>query len=464
MLNHLNFQRQPTGEILITNDFGEYAFLQQQDFAKLIGGAERLDEKTRQTLEAKHFLISESDLLDSEVFGLIRRLKSYVHKSTSLHIFVVTSRCNLQCVYCQAKANSGNSSGHMGPDIARKAVDIALQTPAKRLTFEFQGGEPLSNFDAIREIITYTEKNNKSKIIDFALVSNLALLTDEKLDFLASHNVSISTSLDGPKNLHDSNRRCVGPGSSYDLLYRGVAKMRKKGLRVGGIQTTTRASLPHPKEIVREYLKLGSSGVFLRPLTPLGYASSQWGLIGYSPEEYVQFYRQAFEEILSINQDGTVFPEQYASLLLKRILKGRGLDYMELRSPCGAGIGQLAYNYDGNVYTCDEARMVAEDGDQSFLLGNVTTHSYSDLVTCDVCRTTCAASITESVPGCCDCVYQPFCAVCPVVNYAVEKDLLPRSVKSYRCRINRGILDFLFGLLREEDCVTMRILNSWVGM
>lgn len=135
---------------------------------------------------------------------------------------------------------------------------------------------------------------------------------------------------------------------------------------------------------------------------------------------------------------------------------------MELRSPCGASVGQLAYYYDGQIYTCDEARMIGESGDKAFCLGNVFENNYDNLISCGVCKATCAASIVESVPGCCDCVYQPYCGICPVVNYSTDGDIFSKQYRNYRCRIYNGILDFLFELIKNNNAEVMKILYSWI--
>ena len=202
--------------------------------------------------------------------------------------------------------------------------------------------------------------------------------------------------------------------------------------------------------------------MFLRPLTPLGFAAADWALIGYTAEEWLSFYKSAFREVLDINRKGAFFPEQHAVYFLKKILQGHALNYMELRSPCGAGLGQLAYYCDGSIYTCDEARMISESGDQSFRLGNVYEDSYQDIVSSSTCKATCAASITESIPGCCDCVYQPYCGICPVVSYARDGDIFPRAPGGYRCRIYKGMLDYLFSILDDGTNGEAEILRSWV--
>lgn len=122
----------------------------------------------------------------------------------------------------------------------------------------------------------------------------------------------------------------------------------------------------------------------------------------------------------------------------------------------------MAYYYDGKVYTCDEGRMVAEAGDNAFCLGDVFSDDYESLVSSSTCKVTCASSVLETIPGCCDCVYHPYCGVCPVINYAMDGDIFARQAHGYRCKVYAGILDHLFSLLKENDEETIRILHSWI--
>jgi sulfatase maturation enzyme AslB (radical SAM superfamily) len=95
----------------------------------------------------------------------------------------------------------------MTKEIAQKSVDLALQSPNKYLSFEFQGGEPLENFEVLKYIVEYTESHSGNRIIEFNLVSNLTLLNDEMVCFLKEHHVNISTSLDGHEQLQNINRQ-----------------------------------------------------------------------------------------------------------------------------------------------------------------------------------------------------------------------------------------------------------------
>ena len=459
-LNYFNFKEFNKG-FLLTNDFGNYAFVSKKDFKKIL--QRDIDLKTElgiQLLE-KNFVYEDTNIEFSErLKDDIRRQKGYEMLGTSLHIFVVTTACNMRCVYCQANNGVTDSSVYMTESISEKAVDIALQSPAHFLSFEFQGGEPLLNFPIIMHIVEYAEQHKGCHEIEYNLVSNLTLITEEMLDYFVKYNFNISTSLDGPEILHNSNRPFGNGSGSYKKLIDSIQKIRERGLHVGAIQTTTKLSLNYAKEIVQEYSRLGFDALFLRPLTPLGKATLNWDKIGYAPEDFVLFYSKALAEIIKINQEGIFFKEQHASIFLSKIY-GKFVNYMELRSPCGACVGQLAYYADGNIFTCDEGRMLYEMGDHTFKLGNVFENSYADIIRGGVCKTVCASSILETIPACCDCVYQPYCGTCPVINYAKNHDIIEKEPRGFRCKIYSGMLDYLFGQIINGNKDIDAIFKSW---
>lgn len=459
-LNYFNFKKF-SNKILLTNDLGKYLFVSDDEFKKIIGQKVKPNSDLEKRLIDTCMIYNDTDLEYSNMNKYdVREIKSYMNSATSLHIFVVTTACNMNCIYCQA--NNGKTKPYlfMNKDIAKKSVDIALESPEEYLSFEFQGGEPLLNFDIIKYIVIYAEENKGNHKINYSVVTNLTLLSDEILDFFVQYGFSISTSIDGPNTVHDNNRIFTDGTGTYNKVIESVDKIRKAGLRVGAIETTTRMSLKYPKEIVRAYVNMGFDSIFIRPLTPLGKATVNWNEIGYSPEEFIVFYKKALEELIAINKDNIFIKEEHATILLKRI-DGQPINYMELRSPCGAGIGQLAYYSDGSIFTCDEGRMLYEMGQDTFCLGNVYEHSYKEIVESGICRTVCAASILETIPSCCDCVYQAYCGTCPVVNFARDNDVIEKTPRGYRCKIYSGMLDSLFEYFLEDDTETTRILKSW---
>lgn len=459
-LNYFNF-KQFGKSILMTNDFGKYMFVSKDAFRKILALDVDKESELYELLIEKKMIYDESDLEYSSLNKYaLREIKGYVNVATSLHIFVVTTVCNMNCIYCQA--NNGIECSHliMNKDMAEKAVDVALQSPERFLGFEFQGGEPLTNFEVIKHIVEYAEIHKGKHDITYTVVTNLTLLNDEMLEFFARYSFGISTSMDGNEKIHDKNRSYVDGTGTFKRVINAVDRVRKAGLQIGAIETTTRFSLNFPKEIVHSYIDMGFESIFIRPLTPLGKAAKSWGKIGYSPEEFIEFYHQALDELIEINKKGRFIKEDHAAILLRKI-RGDFMNYMELRSPCGAGVGQLAYYADGNIFTCDEGRMLHEMGQSAFQLGNVYNSTYKDLINNSICKTVCAASVLETIPTCCDCVYQPYCGICPVVNYALDGDIIEKQPRGYKCKIYSGILDYLFSKFYENDVKIMHILKSW---
>ncbi|MEG1930916.1 MAG: His-Xaa-Ser system radical SAM maturase HxsB, partial [Anaerovorax sp.] len=350
----------------------------------------------------------------------------------------------------------------MSIETAEKCVDLALQSPNNYLSFEFQGGEPLLNFKTIEHIVKYTKMHQGLKKISFNLVSNLTILDEYKINFIKQHHISVSTSLDGDSTLHNINRPCL-QGNSYEIWAKNYKILQSQlDCNIGAIQTTTKYSLNKYKEIVDEYIHNGLETVFLRPLTPLGYAATRWDELGYTAEDFVSFYDKSLKYIIERAKNGANIREGHASLFLCKILDHVAGNYTELRSPCGAALGQLAYNYDGAIYTCDEGRMMAEMGDHSFRVGTVHSN-YKDLVTGSICKSMAVASCLESIPQCSDCVYSPYCGVCPVLNYASHGNIFADMPNHFKCKIYSGMLDSIFDLLLKNDAATQFILKSWTG-
>ena len=441
-------------EFLITNDIGRYSFLKPGLFKKFLEG--RLDQKTKtyQELKEKGFIgnaLSADYLADK-----YQKRNNFLFQGPSLHIVVTTLRCNHKCIYCQASSRGMEEKEYdMAFSTAKKVVDAIFCTPNPAISIEFQGGEPLANWKTVKFIVEYARKKNKKskKKLSMPLVTNFSLMNREKYNFLVKNGVSLCTSLDGPEELHNKNRPCPGI-NSYQKTIQWIKKIKEE--RLGALTTISRYSLKYPKEIVDEYLKWGFKEIHLRPLSYLGLSGKLKDSIGYSTEEFLEFWKKAMDYIIAINRRGKYFRERGSRIMLQKILTDKDPNFLDLRSPCGAGIGQLLYNYDGKVYTCDEGRMT---GDDAFVIGNVKKDSYKKIVSHPTVKTLCMASLLEDLP-CDKCVYKPYCGTCPVLNYAEFGNIFPQLPNSSRCQIYQGIFDYLFKKIKENDKIKA-ILKEW---
>ena len=202
--------------------------------------------------------------------------------------------------------------------------------------------------------------------------------------------------------------------------------------RMSALVTLTRHSLKYPKEIIDEYIKNGIEVVHLRKLTKLGFAKQAWDKISYTVEEYLKFWHEAVEYIEKLKLEGKFINERAIIMAEEKIREDKDISYFDWRSPCGAGIGQIAYDYTGDVYTCDEARMLRDD---KFKLGNVKDNHYEDFVKNQRCFD-CIVASTITRYECCDkCVYSPYCGNCPVLNYTEKgtTDINPEETEMCKC-------------------------------
>jgi len=274
----------------------------------------------------------------------------------------------------------------------------------------------------------------------------------------------ISTSLDGPKELHDSHRLSRNGESGYGLFKEKLELARNSvgRERCSALLTVTKSNINRLREVVNEYLDLGFNGIFLRALNPYGRAKSGWEKIGYSIEEFLEVYKDTMEYIIGLNLKGKTFVEFYAALLLQRILTPFSTGFMDLQSPSGAGISGAIYDYDGEVYPSDEARMLARTGDRKFSMGNVDKDRYEDIFNGSMMHKIVQNSCVETLPGCASCAFQMYCGADPIRNYVETEDMVGHRPTSDFCKKNMGIIEYLFEKLRKNDSDVMDVFSSWM--
>lgn len=451
---------------VLTNQAGQYAILDRPTLDDFVRHRLTSDKPEYSTLKSRHFLLDSDSSVALDLLALKVRTKNAIFADfTALHLFVVTLRCEHSCQYCQvSRQNDDKPRFDMSKETADKALALTFRSPSPSIKIEFQGGEPLLNFGLIKYIVEQAETINKveTRDLEFVIATNLACISDEILGYCKEHNILISTSLDGPADLHNRNRPRPG-GDSYQRTIAGINRVRNAlgRDRISALMTTTEASLTRVEDIIDEYVRLGFEGIFLRPLSPYGFAIKTKSYSAYDVDKWLNFYFRGLDYIIELNKNGLVFSEIYASIILTKILTPFQTGYVDLRSPAGIGIGALVYNYDGDVYASDEGRMLAEMGDKTFRLGNVHAHTWKQLMTSDALLAPLEESFAGSVPMCSDCAFQPYCGSDPVFHRATQHDCIGHKPSSAFCSRNMAIIRRLIALL-EGDKEAKRILNRWI--
>jgi His-Xaa-Ser system radical SAM maturase HxsB len=455
------------GRELLVNEAGEFLFAPEGTTRSLADGTVDVRSDLYKDLKGKHFVYDDtsSPLLDA-LATKIRTKFDHLSGGTKLHIFVVTLRCEHSCHYCQVSRQTATQGEFdMSEATAEKSIALMFDSPSPHVTLELQGGEPLLAFDMIRYIVPRAKEQARvrGKGLDIVVTTNLACATDEMLTYLRDEGVKVSTSLDGPAFLHNKNRPRPG-NDSHERAIDGIERARKivGASNVAALMTTTAASLDHVEEIIDEYVLHEFHTIFLRPISPYGFALKTKRKTGYEMERFLDFYKRGLDHILVINRSGYRLAEIYSQILLAKILTPQGTGYVDLQSPAGEAWNVLVYNYDGDVFASDESRMLAEMQDWTFRLGNVHKHNRRSLFTSQAALNMFEASCNQSLAGCSDCAFQSYCGADPIYHHATQGDMYGHRPTSGFCQRNMEVIKHLFSYIHEDHPLTMGIFWSWL--
>ena len=170
---------------------------------------------------------------------ILDELRTYPYPQMILGL---TENCNLRCKYCIFSGNYEEMRTHtfkrMEKETALKSVqnmdyinEWKEYAPDKQPVISFYGGEPLLRFDLIQEVVAYVKQTGFKTM--FSMTTNGTLLTDHIIEFLVTHNVMISVSLDGSKEMHDKNRVFANERGTFDVVYGNIRKLLAEIKRQG---------------------------------------------------------------------------------------------------------------------------------------------------------------------------------------------------------------------------------------
>lgn len=466
-IGFFRFKKFDENTYLITNDAGKYEFLSVENFEKFISGDVENLENYDDLL--KKWFIKTPDY-EAKMTGSVAGKNHFVGIWPTLHMVVPTLRCNHKCKYCHAAvAPMSAKDMDMDEETARKVVDTIFYTNSPSFSIEFQGGEALVNFPIVQFIVSYAKLKAKhfKKEVKFVIVSNMTLLTEEKLAWILDNGVDICTSLDGDEITHNHNRAGYEGNSFKDVAYwmkRVDEEKQKRGMwRVGALLTVTKETLPKYKEIIDTYLDLGLDGIFLRWLNPYGFAAASLKNLAYKTDDWIEFYKKSLDYIIEINKSGRKFVENITSVYLLKIFNDVDPAFMDIRSPAGLVIGGIAYMYDGKVYTSDEGRMLGRMGIEDFYLTTVTDDAkatYEKIINNPVTKTAIQSSTLDWLPGYNENVYKPYIGVDIIHNFKTTGSVYQPLLLDEKIKLQIGILDYIFEKLKNPE--DKKILLSWI--
>ncbi|MEO8601500.1 MAG: His-Xaa-Ser system radical SAM maturase HxsB [bacterium] len=456
---------------LISTDAGDWALLGEDEFHDLLAGRVVDGHARFAELQGKGFLRDGLDL-DALATRMAQRNR-HLRRGPYLHVVTLTRRPD-------GAGGNGTAADDTGVDMttetAAQVAELVLQSTSPSVAVEFQAhaGEPLHNLAALRHFVEVARARNErstGKALSLRVLSNFSALNEDIAEWLIANDVRITTSLDGPAALHDENRRWRG-GSAHADVVRWIAYFQRRYTELGrdpqqwfvdALLTTTRPTLNAAREVVEEYAARGLRTVRLRPLDRARFDRETWSAIGYTVEEYLEFYRRTLDHILEANGRGIALTERTAAIILTRMLSTDDPGVVDFQSPHGAGTAQVAYNVDGRVFPSDEARIVDAMGDSFFALGHVNDLSIQDIVRHPTVRAIAAASLLDAQPMCADCWNKPFCGFSPVRNFITQGDLFGQRPHCVECKEHMAVSSRIIELLSNAgDVEKAETLKSWL--
>ncbi len=334
-----------------------------RDVYDLFRRSEAVDsDRMRDELGARHAPAELADCLksfldldilrDSGEPDIPRQIVKVEEIPLSTIILNVNTGCNLACTYCYKEDLAIPSKGEkMQLDTAIASFELLLRQARDRdrINVVFFGGEPLSNYPLIRQVVDYAEPRaaREGKTVDFSLTTNATLLNQQMIDWFNEHRFALTVSMDGPKALHDTNRKTVGGKGTYDVVARNVRMLLSSytARPVGARVTLTRGVTDVIG--IHDHLKYG-----------LGFAEVGFGPATSGPIAVFNLdsdvLRQVFEDMKALGRrytDAACRGENIGFSNMHQLLTDIAQGTKKA-VPCGAGLGMLAVDKKGDLHLC----------------------------------------------------------------------------------------------------------------
>ena len=352
--------------------------------------------------------------------GHLKAKTSGVVKALCLHI---AHTCNLNCEYCFASQGKYHGERAMMTfEVGKRAFDWLIENSGSRrnLEVDFFGGEPLMNFDVVKQLVEYARsiEKEKGKNFRFTLTTNGVLVDDDVIDFCNREMSNVVLSLDGRKEVHDRYRVDYAGNGSWEKI---VPKFQRFVEKRGGKNYYMRGTFTHANpdflKDIQVMLDLGFNELSMEPVVCASGDPSEL------TEADFPIVCQQYEELakLMLKKDREGKPFTFYHYMID--LTGGPCIYKRI-SGCGSGTEYMAVTPWGDLYPCHQFV-----GDEKFKLGDIwngvtNTEIQGEFAACNV----------YAHPECRDCWARLYCSGGCAAN-AYHATGKVTGIYEYGCRL-----------------------------
>lgn len=346
--------------------------------------------------------------------------------------------CNLRCEYCFAgKGDYGKGRTLMTYETGKQAIDFLIQKSANRrnLEIDFFGGEPLMNFDVVKQIVEYGREQEKlhDKNIRFTITTNGTLLTDDKIDFINEQMYNVVLSVDGRPCVNDRMRKTVNGKGSYTYFIDKYKKLvEKRGDKEWYVRGTyTKYNLDFTEDIMSLYDE-GFEQISIEPV--IADSSEPYALTEADLPAIYSEYEKLADKMREIKSSGRFINFFHFMLDLDQ-----GPCAIKRLRGCGCGNEYVAISPDGDIYPCHQFVGIDE-----YKMGSLNDGSFDTDMKMDFAR-----AHVYSKPECKKCWAKFYCSGgCNANNYTFNKDI--RKAYKLSCDIEKKRLECAIVLKAEK--------------
>ena len=337
--------------------------------------------------------------------------------------------CNLRCKYCFASTGDfGTGRKIMTFETGKRAIDFLIEKSEDRenLELDFFGGEPLMNFDTVKQIVEYARSREKEcgKHFRFTITTNGLLLDDDKIDFINKEMSNVVLSIDGRKETNDNVRIRVDGSGCYDSILPKFKKLvEQRGDKEYYVRGTfTKYNIDFSEDVFSLY-KEGFDQISVEPV--VCDSENPYALTEKELSEIFKEYERLAERILANEDKGEKFNFFHFMLDLDQ-----GPCAIKRLRGCGCGNEYVAVTPDGDIFPCHQFVGIDE-----FKMGNLYEGTFNQDMKSDF-----AAAHVYTKPECRECWAKFYCSGgCNANNYMYAGDV--HNAHKFSCQIEKKRLE-----------------------